>query len=68
MAKMNEIECIRYCKNAITEMWEKYGKPTDRAKYLEVYEHCKDVCKINGYALMRFIGIWNAASKKAHGE
>ena len=68
MAKMNEIECIRYCENAITEMWEKYGKLTDRAKYLEIYENCKTVCMNNGYTGMCFVDIWNKASKKAHGE
>lgn len=65
---MKKIDCIRYCENAITEMWEKYGKPADYNKRREVYAHCKEVCKKNGYTGMCFIGIWNTASKKAHGE
>lgn len=68
MDKMNKNECINYCENRIKEMWEKYGKPTDYNKRREVYAHCKDVCKNNGYIGVCFISIWNAASKKAHGE
>lgn len=68
MSKMNKIECINYCARKITVMWAQYGKPTDYDKRHAVYEHCKDVCKNNGYTGVCFIGIWNAASKKAHGN
>ena len=49
-------------------MWEKYGNPADYMNRRAVYENCKTVCMNNGYTGMRFIGIWNKASKKAHGE
>ena len=68
MDKMNKNECITYCANRITEMWKKYGKPTDFDARRAVYDNCKKLCEINGYTGMCFVDIWNKASKKAHGE
>ena len=68
MNKMNKNECINYCANRITEMWEKYGNPADYMNRRAVYENCKTVCMNNGYTGMCFVDIWNKASKKAHGE
>lgn len=65
---MNKNECIDYCANKIIEMNEKYNNPGDAMKRHAVFVHCREVCEANGYTGMRFVGIWNKASKKAHGE
>lgn len=61
-------ECIRYCENAMREMWERYGKPAEYGKRREVYVRCKELCKENGYVGSRFVSIWNTASTNAHRE
>jgi len=63
---MNKLECTKYCEQAIKEMWEKYSKPTEYNKRCEVYQHCKQVCKKNGYVNGAFTAIWNKASDNVH--
>lgn len=65
---MNKNECINYCAIKINEMNEKYDNTGDYMKRHAFYVHCKEVCEANGYTGMRFVDIWNKASKKAHGE
>jgi len=68
MDKMTKGDCIKYCENALENMWRTSGKPTDFNKRHEVYVHCKDVCEKNGYTGECFVSIWNTASKTIHGE
>lgn len=63
---MTKRDCVNYCETAITDMWKKYGKPTDFDKRCEVYVHCKDVCEKNGYTGECFVSIWNTALRKTH--
>lgn len=61
---MNKRECIEYIYEQLIKAWEEHPAPTDYLKRREVYEHCKDVCKANGYVGEGFVQLWNRAVDK----
>ena len=57
---MTKRECINYVADQQAKSWE---QPTSFAKRTEVYNHCKEVCKNNGYTGGSFVQIWDAATR-----
>lgn len=58
---MNKRACIDYVKEQQKKGWE---QPTSFEKRTEVYNHCKEFCKKNGYTGGSFVQIWNAATRQ----
>ena len=59
--KMTKRECINYCVQEQRKAWE---NPTNYSKRTASFEHCKEICKRNGYTGGAFTKIWQAAVRK----
>lgn len=53
---VNKRECVDYILNALVSNSEKTS--------CRVYEECKEVCRLNGYAGECFVQLWQAACRK----
>ena len=58
---MTKKECISYCAEEQRKAWV---EPTSYSKRTESFEHCREICKSNGYTGSAFDQIWKAAVRE----